>query len=91
VIRDLVDDRADAETRLEHMTRVADYWRGVSGNYGFQLRSAGITPNPEDPIPPRLVVRDGAQGRRSVREMEDTLTRLHLNDDDEPPTVRRRR
>ena len=62
--------------------RVSDYWRGVAGNYNWQLRSNGIMPDPVNPIPPKLHVQQEAKARREVAEMEDTLTRLHLDNGD---------
>jgi len=76
VVRDLASARTDAETRLEHERRVSEYWRAISGNYSFQLRAAGRTPDPENPIPPEMVVRSGAKARREVAGIEDTLTDL---------------
>jgi hypothetical protein len=81
VIRDLADDRKEAEERLEHMTRVAEYWRAVAGNYNFQLRSNGVEPDPANPIPPEAAARADARARRKVKELEDTLTGMNLDDE----------
>lgn len=81
VIADLADDRREAEERTEHWIRVAEYWRQVAGNYQFQLRSNGISPDPKNPIPPVVAARDGATARRRVRELEDTLAGEELDFD----------
>lgn len=45
--------RADlADGRERRAARDRDYWRRISGNYGFQLRQAGIKPDPDDPVQP---------------------------------------
>jgi hypothetical protein len=80
VVRDLADARGEAEARLEHERRVSEYWRAVAGNYSFQLRAAGEVPDPENPIPPEMVVRGNAKARRELSEIEDTLTNLRRDD-----------
>lgn len=52
VVKDLVEARNEAEQRLDHQTARADYWQGLAANYAYQLRSAGIIPDPEKPVPP---------------------------------------
>lgn len=51
-INDLMARAEDAEERERVAARDRDYWRQVTGSYGWQLRSAGITPNPPDPVQP---------------------------------------
>lgn len=80
VINDMAEDRQSAEDRLEHMTRVAEHWRALAGNYNYQLRANGITPDPENPIPPSAAVREGVRVRKRVRELEDTLSRQELDE-----------
>lgn len=80
VIKDLADDRAAAERAREHQTRLTEFWRAVAANYSYQLRTNGITPDPETPIPPREAVREDSKARRKVKEMEDTLTDMGLDE-----------
>jgi hypothetical protein len=44
--RDAADDRA-SRAELDR-----DYWRNIAGGYSYQLRQAGLTPIPPDPVPP---------------------------------------
>jgi hypothetical protein len=81
VVRDAVEARRDAERRLEHEKRVSDYWRGVAGNYNYQLRSNGIMPDPAKPVPPVVRVKTEARSRRDIQELEDTLSGLRIDED----------
>lgn len=80
VINDIAEDRAAAEERAERQTRVAEYWRGIAGNYGYQLRRNGITPDPEHPAPPRQSPAAAERQRRSRRSVESTLSDLTSDD-----------
>lgn len=80
IVRDMADDRKEAEARAEHQARVAEYWRAVAGNYSFQLRTHGITPDPATPNPPEQAVAADARARRKSRELEDTLDNLRLDE-----------
>lgn len=44
-VADLAQRAADAEDDR-------DYWRNTAGAYAYQLRLAGVTPVPADPVPP---------------------------------------
>lgn len=57
-INDLMERARDAE-------RDRDFWRAVAGDYGYQLRQAGKTPNPPDPVQPSdLPPQPGPPGHR---------------------------
>lgn len=51
-ISDLVARADEADERERTAARDRDYWRGVAGRYGYQLRTAGINPDPQDPVQP---------------------------------------
>jgi hypothetical protein len=51
-VADLAAARADAEDRRVDAERDRDYWRSVAAGYGYQLRHAGMAPDPEAPVPP---------------------------------------
>ncbi len=70
IVQDAADARREAEEKLEHQTRLTAFWRALAGNYGYQLRKNGITPDPENPLPPMQAVRADAQARSVVREAE---------------------
>lgn len=80
VVKDMAEDRRQAEERTEHQTRLTEFWRATAANYLFQLRSNGITPDPEHPIPPEAAVRGEARARRKVSEIEDTLADVNGDD-----------
>lgn len=61
VIRDIAAARDEAEEREADLRRDKDYWRGVAGDYGFQLRAAGLVPHPAEPKSPSEVRRDEAR------------------------------
>jgi hypothetical protein len=73
VVRGLVEARNEAEDRLDRSLVERDYWRGVAGNYSFQLRSRGIVPNPENPTPPRLTASIEQAARKERRRKRDEL------------------
>lgn len=52
VVKDAVADRDQAEARTARAERDRDYWRSVAGGYHWQLRTAGVMPLPEMPVPP---------------------------------------
>lgn len=69
-VTDLAAARDDAETRRSSAERDRDYWRSIAGRYGYQLRQAGVKPDPETPEPPSdkertRELRDPRRGRRS--------------------------
>ncbi len=70
VVRDMAEARQEAEARAEHHTRLAEFWRATAANYSYQLRSNGITPDPEHPVPPQVAVAADAAARATVREVE---------------------
>lgn len=51
-VTDLATARDDAEHRRAVAERDRDYWRAIAGRYGYQLRNAGINPDPEMPEAP---------------------------------------
>lgn len=51
-ISDLVARADEADERERVAARDRDYWRAVAGRYGYQLRTAGINPDPQDPVQP---------------------------------------
>lgn len=68
-VTDLAAARDDAEHRRALAERDRDYWRAIAGRYGYQLRQAGINPDPETPEPPSdkdrdRSERDTGRGRR---------------------------
>jgi hypothetical protein len=74
VVRSLVQARNEAEDREDVRTRERDYWRDIAGRYSFQLRNAGIRPDPPHPQPPRVSDDDRRQLRRErdERRIEDS-------------------
>lgn len=52
IVRDLVVDRQESEARLDERTIERDHWQRIAGGYIYQLRTHGITPDPENPSPP---------------------------------------
>lgn len=71
VVKDLVEARNEAEDRLDEAQREVNYWRDITGRYGFQLRQAGITPDPENPLPPRMTASIQRGARRDSEESGD--------------------
>lgn len=57
-VTDLAAARDDSETRRATAERDRDYWRAVAGRYGYQLRQAGLKPDPETPEAPSDKDRD---------------------------------
>ena len=74
VVKGLVQARNEAENREDERTRERDYWRDIAGRYHFQLRSAGIRPDPPHPQPPHISDADRRQLRRERddRRIEDS-------------------
>lgn len=74
VVKSLVEARNEAEEREDFQRRRADYWQSIAGRYGYQLRQAGITPNPEKPRPPAVTADDRWRDRRDRenRRLEDS-------------------
>ncbi len=70
VVADMAEARQEAEDRAEHQTRLAEFWRATAANYSYQLRSNGITPDPEHPLPPKMAVAADAVARATVRKTE---------------------
>jgi hypothetical protein len=52
VIRDIAAARDEAEDREAILRQDKDYWRSVAADYSFQLRQAGLLPNPPEPMSP---------------------------------------
>jgi tRNA(Met) C34 N-acetyltransferase TmcA len=75
IVRDLVVDRKEAEARVDERTAELDFWRGIAGAYAYQLRAAGLTPNPENPSPPRPLdaARKADRRARRARDVDDLL------------------
>lgn len=73
VIKDM-ERRYDAA--VERATRAeadADYWRQIAAGYGYQLRSAGAVPDPQNPYPPSAPADLRRRTKwRQVREPEET-------------------
>ncbi len=68
VVKDLAAARDEAEAREARVRQDRDYWRSVAGDYGYQLRSAGLVPDPEKPRQPSEVIAERRRPRRSARE-----------------------
>jgi tRNA A37 N6-isopentenylltransferase MiaA len=51
-ITDIAAARDDEAKRRSAAEADRDYWRAITGRYGFQLRNAGINPDPETPEAP---------------------------------------
>jgi hypothetical protein len=51
-ITDISTARDDEARRRQAAEGDRDYWRAIAGRYGYQLRTAGINPDPETPEPP---------------------------------------
>lgn len=91
VVKDLAAARDEAEEREADIRRDKDYWRNVAGGYAFQLRSAGIEPDPPTPLSPSEVRRDKARAKQQVRDARGTRASKALDTgeiarvlDDEP-------
>jgi hypothetical protein len=70
LVKDLAAARDEAEERLAVQTADVDYWRGVAGDYSYQLRQAGLMPMPAEPMAPSARFRQGVtkeQRRRADR------------------------
>ncbi len=68
VVKDLAAARDAAEDREARVRRDRDYWRSVAGDYGYQLRSAGLVPDPEKPRQPSEVEAERPRRRRNGGE-----------------------
>lgn len=58
VIKDLAAARDESEDREADVRQDKDYWRNTAGGYAYQLRSAGLIPEPQNPRSPSEVRRD---------------------------------
>lgn len=67
VIKDLAAARDDAEDRAAKWLRDKDYWRGVAGDYNYQLRAGGKVPEPAEPQSPSERERAAANAPRARR------------------------
>lgn len=68
VIRDIAAARDEAEEREEEQREDALYWSATAAGYHFQLRQAGLTPEPARPESPSARRRRlAAAGRRDAR------------------------
>lgn len=86
VVKDLVADRDAAEARTARTQRDRDYWRSVAGDYGYQLRSAGLVPDPERPRSPTEREADRprtARRRRAAPEVTTGELRRIVEDDEQ--------
>lgn len=74
VVKGLVEARNEAEDREDAQRRRADYWQDVAGRYSFQLRRAGVTPDPRNPMPPPVTAEDRREARqeRDRQRIEDS-------------------
>lgn len=52
VILDLAAARDDADNRAITYQRDSEFWRNTCAAYSFQMRTAGLTPDPTNPVPP---------------------------------------
>ncbi len=52
VVKDLAAARDDEESRHTITQRDRDFWRNVAGAYAYQMRRAGLVPDPAEPVPP---------------------------------------
>ena len=52
VIKDLEKRYDAAVERAVRAEADVDYWRQIAAGYGYQLRSQGKVPDPENPYPP---------------------------------------
>lgn len=63
-VQDLAKSRDDAVDRERKELADSRYWQAIAAKYGFQLRKAGINPDPENPEPPsERAAREGAPAR----------------------------
>lgn len=60
VVKDLAESRDNAEGRLSVVQRDLEYWRNIAGGYSYQMRQAGIIPDPPDPCPPSTAIGRGS-------------------------------
>lgn len=74
VIKDLAAARDEAEEREASLRRDKDYWRGVAGDYGYQLRQAGVLPSPSEPMSPSELRREGQNSPRRRRAQRAPTT-----------------
>lgn len=51
-ITDISTARDDEAKRRSTAETDRDYWRAIAAKYGYQLRVAGVNPDPETPEPP---------------------------------------
>jgi hypothetical protein len=51
-ITDIATARDDEAKRRAEAEKDRDYWRAITGRYGYQLRTAGVNPDPETPEAP---------------------------------------
>jgi hypothetical protein len=51
-IADIAEARAQENLRRAAAERDRDYWRSIAARYGYQLRQAGLHPEPEAPEAP---------------------------------------
>lgn len=73
-IRDVVKDLSAARNAADDRARAAEedrnFWQATAGDYAYQLRQNGVTPQPLSPTPPS--VRKAIQRRRSPRAVEES-------------------
>lgn len=64
ILADLEAARDAAEDRARVKTVEAVFWQGIAGMYGYQLRRAGLDPEPSNPRPPSAA-NPSERGRRA--------------------------
>jgi hypothetical protein len=67
VIKDLAAARDESEDRESVQRTDANFWRGIAGDYAFQLRSKGHAPVPAEPRAPSEQQRTPGASRRQRR------------------------
>jgi hypothetical protein len=89
VVKDLAAARDEAEDREAEVRLDKDYWRAVAGDYGYQLRARGITPNPPEPRSPSEQRRETTGSRRWLRAQRAPSTdEIEAIIDEDPPAPR---
>jgi hypothetical protein len=73
VVKDLVEARNEAETRLDQALIERDFWRTIAGTYAYQLTRAGLAPKPSNPQPPKATRATEQAGRDERRRRRDVL------------------
>jgi hypothetical protein len=62
-VEDLAAAREEAAERERRALADARFWQSIAGRYHFQLHQAGVTPEPDNPVPPSDQPRPTRRGK----------------------------